>query len=153
MRRLTQFAYRAQKRFWRLVRPRTRGVKVMLFNRDEQILLIRNSYGESDLFLLPGGGVRPWETPGDAVRREVREELGCGLKALKPVSTHSTSAEGKRDTIFLFEAKLVGSPQANPSEVAEAEFFALDALPIALSPATARRLAERSAMVQADGVW
>lgn len=40
-----QLVYRAQKLLWRLFRPHTRGVKVMLFNADGEILLIRNSYG------------------------------------------------------------------------------------------------------------
>jgi hypothetical protein len=30
---LLRVAYAAQKRLWRWLRPRTRGVKVMLFNR------------------------------------------------------------------------------------------------------------------------
>lgn len=148
-----QFAYRVQRFLWKLIRPRTRGVKVMPFNRDGQIMLIRNSYGASDLFVLPGGGVRLWERPEDAARREVREELGCSVEALRAVSTHSSSAEGKRDTVHLFEAVLVGSPQIDDCEVAEARFFSLDALPAALSPATARRLAERSGEAQANGYW
>lgn len=148
-----QLAYRAQGHFWRLIRPRTRGVKVMLFDQHGRILLIRNSYGATDLFVLPGGGIRPWERPEVAAQREVREELGCSVEALRPISTHSTSAEGKRDTVYLFEAMLVGSPKIDASEVAEAGLFSLDALPAALSPATARRLAERRGKVQADGAW
>ena len=150
---LRQFAYRVQKHLWRMFRPRTRGVKVMLFNADGEILLIRNSYGASNLFLLPGGGVRPWERPLDAARREVREELGCSVEALVPLSMHSTSAEGKRDTVHLFEARIAGSLQADGVEVREARFFALDALPEAVSPATARRLAERSGQLEPDGSW
>ena len=125
----------------------------MLFNSEGEILLIRNSYGSSDLFVLPGGSVRLWEQPVDAARREVREELGCAVEALAPVSTHYTSAEGKRDMVHLFEARVAGMPEADSFEVAEARFFALDALPEMLSPATARRLAERSGLVEADGSW
>lgn len=148
-----QLVYRVQKFLWRLLRPRTRGVKVMLFNADGEILLIRNSYGATNLFVLPGGGIRPFEHPAKAVHREVREELGCPVEALVPVSTHSTSAEGKRDTVYLFEAKLSRMPRADGAEVAEARFFALDALPETISPATARRLAERSGEAAADGSW
>lgn len=148
-----QFAYRAQKRLWKLFRPHTRGVKVMLFNANGEILLVRNGYGASDLFVLPGGGVRPFEQPASAAVREVREELGCALEALVPVSTHFTSAEGKRDTVHLFEARITQTPRADNVEVVEARYFALDALPETLSPATARRLAERAGRAKADGAW
>ena len=37
---------------------------------------------DSGLF-LPGGGREPGETPEDNVLREVREEVGCGLRILR----------------------------------------------------------------------
>jgi ADP-ribose pyrophosphatase YjhB (NUDIX family) len=148
-----QLVYRAQKRMWKLVRPRTRGVKVMLFNEEGEILLVRNSYGASHLFVLPGGGVRPWEDPVVAAEREIREELGCVLEGLRPISTHLTSAEGKRDTVYLFQAKLGGRPQPDGIEVVEASFFQLDELPETVSPATTRRLAEWTGEADADGSW
>jgi ADP-ribose pyrophosphatase YjhB (NUDIX family) len=148
-----EFAYRIQRRLWRLLRPRTRGVKVMLFNRDGEVLLIRNSYGASNLYVLPGGGVRPWESVERAAHREIREELGCSIERLALVSTHFTSAEGKRDTVHLFEARLTGVPRADGREVADARFFSVQSLPEAISPATARRLAERSGQAVPDGSW
>jgi 8-oxo-dGTP pyrophosphatase MutT (NUDIX family) len=69
---LLDLLYRLQRQLWRLFRPRTRGVKVMLFNDAGEIMLVRNSYGRSDLFLLPGGGIRPFEAPAAAAAREVR---------------------------------------------------------------------------------
>jgi hypothetical protein len=69
------------------------------------------------------------------------------------VTTHFTSSEGKRDTVHLFEAKLVGTPRADRLEVIEARFFALDALPETISPATARRLAERTGKVEPGRFW
>ncbi|HXG99780.1 MAG TPA: NUDIX domain-containing protein [Sphingomicrobium sp.] len=150
---LMQVAYSAQRRLWKLFRPNTRGVKVILFNSAREILLIRNSYGASDLFVLPGGGVRPWERPIAAARREVFEELGCAIEELAPVSTHFTSAEGKRDTIHLFEATLAAVPKIDGTEVIEARFFPLDKLPDNISPATVRRLAERNGQRAADGTW
>lgn len=125
----------------------------MLFNDAGEILLVRNSYGASHLFVFPGGGVRPWEQPAVAAEREIREELGCMLDGLMPVSTHLTSAEGKRDTVYLFEAKLAGEPQPDGVEVVEASFFHVDALPETVSPATARRLAERRGAVPVNGSW
>jgi ADP-ribose pyrophosphatase YjhB (NUDIX family) len=142
-----------QKRIWRLVRPRTRGVKVMPFSASGEILLIRNSYGRADLFVLPGGGIRPFEDPEKAARREIREELGCDLAELTFVSTHYSKAEGKRDTIFLFQATILGEPTPDRREVTEARFFRLTELPQNLSAASRRRIAEHVGASIADGNW
>lgn len=153
MRALIDLLYRGQKQMWRIFRPRTRGVKVMLFDGDGAILLIRNSYGRSDLWVLPGGGVRPFETPEAAARREMREELGCALSGLGLRATLFSGAEGKRDTVFLFAAEAIGDPAPASFEVAEAGWFALDALPQATSPATRRRIDEHLGRRAADRRW
>ena len=146
-------AYRLQKLLWKWLRPRTRGVKVMLFNGAGEILLIRNSYGDTRQYVLPGGGVRPWETPERAAAREVREELGLTPAALTLVSTHFSGAEGKRDTIHLFRAETDRQPIADNWEVAEARFFAPETLPDATSAATRRRVAEHLGERHPDGSW
>jgi ADP-ribose pyrophosphatase YjhB (NUDIX family) len=145
--------YRLQRGLWRILRPRTRGVKVMLFNASDELLLVRNTYGRKDLFLLPGGGVRPFEAPEKAAAREVKEELGCGVEGLSFVSLHASSFEGKRDTVFLYRARANGEIRADGIEVAEARFFALDDLPPSVSPATLRRIEEYLGRRSPDGSW
>ena len=145
--------YAIQKRLWRLMRPRTRGVKVMLFSPSGEIMLIRNTYGQSDLFVIPGGGIRPFENPEQAARREIREELGCELAGLTLLSIHFTAVEGKRDTIYLFKATIVGEPRPDRVEVEEAAFFRLSDLPPTLSPASARRIQEHEGARIPDGTW
>ena len=54
----------------------------------------------------------------------------------------SLLSEGKRDTVYLFEASVVGTPRPDGGEVLEVRFFDLDELPTTVSPATLRRLAE-----------
>ena len=125
----------------------------MLFNDAGEIMLIRNSYGRSDLFVLPGGGIRPWEEPVNAARREIREELGCEVLDLTQLSTHYSAGEGKRDTIHLFTAAAAGETKVDGFEVEEARFFARDALPPNVSPATARRVDEYDGRRERDGKW
>ena len=150
---LLDLAYRLQKKFWRLLRPHTRGVKVMLFTAAGEIVLIRNSYGRSDQFVLPGGGIHRSESPEQAARREIREELGCEVDQLVAVSTHYNGGEGKRDTIVLFRARATEKPRKASFEVAEVGVFAVDALPPTTSPATLRRISEHLRQREADGRW
>ena len=148
-----QTLYKIRNLALRLLRLRTRGVKVMLFNKKGELLLIRNSYGRSHLYVLPGGGVGRGETPQAAAVREVQEEVGLRAQRLALVSAHFSAAEGKRDTIHLFSCIADGAPQADSLEVAEAGFFPLDQLPEAVSPATLRRIAEYRGERRADGSW
>lgn len=153
MKPLLDLLYRLQRTLWRVVRPHTRGVKVMLFNDAGEIMLIRNSYGRSDLFVLSGGGIHLFETPAAAAAREVKEEVDCAVAALTPVSTHLSAAEGKSDTVYLFRARAAGPTRADGIEVAEARYFALDGLPPTLSPATARRIAEHRGTRPVSATW
>ena len=151
--RLLDVAYMLQKSMWRLARPRTRGVKVMLFNADGELALIRNSYGHSDIFVLPGGGIGLFEQPAVAARREIREELGVETEELVLRSRHSSTAEGKRDEIHLFEARVRGTLNIDRVEIAEARFASLADLPQSTSPATRRRIDEFLGLREADGSW
>jgi 8-oxo-dGTP pyrophosphatase MutT (NUDIX family) len=153
MRWLLKRLYPLQRRLWRWLRPATRGVKVMLLNRDGQLVLIRNSYGRSDLFVLPGGGIRPFEAPEQAARREIREELGVEVDGLRLRSVHVSASEGKRDTIYLYEAVTAQTPVADGFEVEEAGFFSIAAPPAQTSSATLRRLAEYRGRAEPDGSW
>jgi ADP-ribose pyrophosphatase YjhB (NUDIX family) len=114
----------------------------MVFNDRGELLLVRNSYGPSHLFVLPGGGIGRGEDPAAAAAREVKEETGLEMRALELVAVYVSAAEGKRDSIHLFRGRADGVPRPDGVEVDEAAFFPLDALPEATSAATRRRVAE-----------
>lgn len=60
--------------YWRIFKPKTFGVKVIVENNDK-FLLIRNSYGRKR-WTFPGGKIENNEEPKDAAFREVKEEVG-----------------------------------------------------------------------------
>ena len=153
MKRAIQLLYALRRGLIGLLRLRTRGVKVMLLNEKGELLLIRNSYGNSRAFVLPGGGIRPFESPAAAALREVREEVGIVGERLTPLSVHRSQAEGKRDTIHLFCAHTADSPKPDGVEVEEACFFPLDALPERVSAATLRRIAELRGELPVEAEW
>ncbi|HEX9953735.1 MAG TPA: NUDIX domain-containing protein [Allosphingosinicella sp.] len=153
MRLMMQLLYRVRKAVFRVFRVKTRGAKVMVLNPAGELLLIRNSYGPTHLWVLPGGGIHRRETPEAAGAREVKEEVGLQVTHLTRVSEHFNNAEGKRDTIFLFTAKAKGEPVIDTLELEEARFFPLNRLPESVSTATLRRIAEYRGERTPDGRW
>lgn len=139
---LLDIAHRARRLILRWTGWRTRGVRVMVFDQDRRLLLIQHGYGDRAAWWLPGGALRWREAPAVGARREVREEVGCGLSDLTGAGMFESTAEGWRDTVYLFRGITADAPRPDGREVAEARFFALDALPQTLTAATRRRLAE-----------
>lgn len=137
-----QFLHRCRHAALRLFRIRTRGVKVMAFNPAGELLLVRNTYGQRHLFLLPGGGIERRETPAEAAARELKEETGIRAEGLEARAIYFSRAEGRRDSIHLFTALATQAPEPCGIEVEEARFFPLNALPENISAATLRRIAE-----------
>jgi 8-oxo-dGTP pyrophosphatase MutT (NUDIX family) len=79
---------------------------------------------------LPGGGVGKEEDPLTAVIRECKEEIGVNLKDPQYVDQLKFEHEHKKDTLFLYRSE-IKDVQISPDgkEIAEAKWFALDALP------------------------
>ena len=112
---LLDFAWRTAFRFgfplariwWRLTRPRHQGVVVAVcVGRD--LLLVRHSYRAG--WHLPGGGVRRDETPEEAARRELAEEIGLTAAGLLPLGVACTNCDGRRNQAHFFELRLVEPP-------------------------------------------
>ena len=107
------------------MRERRRVAAVIV--RASRVLMVRQrrrgSTGRHDgleYWVLPGGGIRPFEAPLTAARREVREEVGCEAERLVLRSVHANGSEGKRDTVFLFAGRASGALAATGAELAGA---------------------------------
>jgi ADP-ribose pyrophosphatase YjhB (NUDIX family) len=148
-----QIAFRLRRWLYPRLGVRTRGVKVMVFNPAGELLLVRHSYGNSSEFLIPGGGLRPFEAPEKGAAREIREEVGMTLSDLKLAGRFHSKAEGWGDTVHLFTALGLGPPKPDNLEIEEARFFPLDALPDTISPSTRRRIEEYREGRLAGGRW
>lgn len=117
-------------RVWGLMRREMRGCGVLAFDHAGRLLLVRHSYHERDRWLLPGGGLARGEDPASAAARELREEAGCRLLSATWVGTDLRRMPGGWiNRIELVSGTSEGTPHADGREIAEAAFFALDALP------------------------
>ena len=55
------------------------GVRVIVLDRDQRILMVRQHHQERTVWTVPGGAIEPGETSLDAAIREVKEETGLDV--------------------------------------------------------------------------
>ena len=137
------------------------GVRVVVFDADGAVFLVRHSYMKG--WFLPGGGVDRGEVPSNAACREVLEEAQIvvvgepelhGILLNDQVGVpdyvccyivrewHWDSADGTRPEQVSIDGEII-----------EADFFALDALPVGTTPATHARLGEIVDQQPAAKMW
>lgn len=100
-------AYPFARLWWRLRRPPHEGALVALYI-GSAVLLVRASYRMR--WSLPGGGVRPGETPEAAARRELAEEVGLAVPALRPAGVVCGHWDGRPERVHFFELRLAQLP-------------------------------------------
>ena len=142
-RRVFRVGYFALQGWWHIRRPHTSGVKVVL-RRGDDVLLVRHTYGRRAEWDLPGGFINDGEVPQDAVLRELEEEVG--VRAQRPVALGAIllRSSGRRDTVHCFAADADGdgaSIEVDEGEIAQARWFARDALPSETTAYTRRMVA------------
>lgn len=110
----------------------------------KEVCLIRQSYGQTRRFVAVAGFMKPGETPEEAVRRELFEELR--LTAADTPRYAGSWANPEKDELMLGFACRVGGPdRPRPalrevsSEVAEARWFSVEEADAALENARIAR--------------
>lgn len=100
--------------------------------KDGKLLMVRELSDGG--WTLPGGWVDVNEPPGLAVEREVREEAGYDVRAVKLLMLLDRAKHPHPPYIFsvyklFFLCELLGEAEAKTNETADATFFAQDAIP------------------------
>lgn len=134
-----------------LLKKQTIGARILLI-QDNKILLVKHTYMPG--WFTIGGGVDAGESPLQAIHRELREEVGVQLK--KPpalFSVYHTNINKQDNYVVLYVGgehtqELVQSP-----EILEQKWFAFDALPHDITPATLRRIQEYLGKAVIQDTW
>jgi ADP-ribose pyrophosphatase YjhB (NUDIX family) len=133
-------AYTVLRTYWFIRRPKLSGVKCVLTDGDE-VLLVRHTYGPR-AWDLPGGAIKRGEAPVTAARREMTEELGVSIDDWRALGTVTVIVDHRRDLVHCFQAQTPERELAiDLGELAAASWFARDGLPSDLGRYAGRILA------------
>lgn len=96
---------------------------------DEQgrVLLLKHRFRPGTGWGLPGGFIAAGEQPEEAVRRELREEVGLELAGVEVLTARAFSRARQIEIVFLCRPKGDASPQS--IEIRKAAWYSADALP------------------------
>jgi len=112
------------------------GAFGIIFDEQKRVLLVhRRDY---DLWNLPGGTLEDFESPANAVKREVKEETGLEVEISKLLGVYNK--ENKNDMAFSFLCKVVGGEITLNDEADRIEYFEIDKLPSNTVPKQVERI-------------
>ncbi len=128
--------------WFRVSRGLTLGVRGMVLDADNRVLLVRQSYHPG--LVMPGGGVERGETVRTALEREVAEEANVTITGEPHLfGVYSNEAFFRGDLVVLFVVRAFKARPFTPTrEIVEADFHPVDRLPADVSAGTRRRIAE-----------
>ena len=100
--------------------------------QDDRILLVKER--SDGRWTLPGGWADVNESPAEAVVREVREESGYDVRAVKLLALYDRNKHDHPPLLWhaykvFFACEIIGGAPTSSIETDGAEFFAIDALP------------------------
>lgn len=138
----------------RIVRAKTVGVRALVFDCNNRILLVHHTYREG--WHTPGGGVNQGESPLKAIKREVLEETGLTIdENIKLFAVYLNKWKNLDDFPILYIAlNQKGDVIANDRhEIAEVKWFSLDALPDGITQKTRIRIQEYLGEQRVADTW
>lgn len=103
----------------------------VIVDDEGRVLLLLHRYRPGSGWGIPGGFIQPGEQPEEALRRELREEIGVELEQVELAFVRTLRRFRQVETIF--RARLRGAPRMQSGEVIEARWFAPSELPRELS--------------------
>jgi 8-oxo-dGTP diphosphatase len=92
-----------------------------------RVLLLKHRFRPGLGWGIPGGFLETGEQPEEALRRELREEIGLEVEKLKVFTTRAFRKPKQVEIVFSCQA--VGDPEQLSFEIQKAAWFSPDELP------------------------
>jgi len=140
--------------YWRFARGMTLGVRVLVFDAEGRVFLVKHSYVSG--WHLPGGGVEVGETALDAMRRELEEEGNItfdGAPLLHGVFYNRHISRRDHVVVYVVRSFHQASKPIPNREIVDCGFFDVSALPEGTTRGTRRRIGEVAGGVPVSLDW
>jgi FlaA1/EpsC-like NDP-sugar epimerase/ADP-ribose pyrophosphatase YjhB (NUDIX family) len=140
--------------YFLLRRPMTLGVRAIVVNKQDEILLVRHRYEPG--WQLPGGGVENGESALEALYRELLEEGGVKMRGSGQfLGSFFNANVSRRDHVLVYLVREFDIPMGESisPEIEERGFFSRLKLPKGTTPGTRRRIQECFDSRPVESVW
>lgn len=118
------------------------GAAAAIFDDNRRVLLVKHSYGALN-WELPGGGAEEGESLEETARREVREETGLDVVAVRLSGLYYSRDSDWHHAVFVCRPMDAAAiPQPDAAEITACAYWPPDALPRPISDFTIRRIAD-----------
>ena len=130
----------------RVAHPRfTVTAGAVVFNQNGEVLLLKHRFRPGSGWGLPGGFIEKAEQPIDALRRELREEIGLEVQDVEIFAVRSFAKPQQVEVLFRCRSNGTLKPQT--IEVERADWFLVANLPDGL-PRDQQLFIERAAKTE-----
>jgi ADP-ribose pyrophosphatase YjhB (NUDIX family) len=136
-------------------------IRAVVLDEGEAVLLVKEK--EDGLWTLPGGWVDVGESPSESVEREVKEESGYEVRAVRLLALWDMDKHPHPPRPFhiyklIFQCELLGGdPLRASTETEEVGFFSKDALPelslVRVTPQQIERLIELATGIEGPAAF
>ena len=141
----------ARLRRWSMRATQTRftvTAGALIFNDAGEVLLLKHRFRAGSGWGIPGGFLESGEQPEEALRRELREEVGLEIRQVEIFT--SRSFKKPRQVEILFRCRANAELKPRTIEIERAGWFSTHSLPAGL-PHDQRLLIERATSYGAKG--
>jgi 8-oxo-dGTP pyrophosphatase MutT (NUDIX family) len=137
---MLQLLWKIRVFLWSFLSKKTVGARALVIQND-QILLIKHTYLPG--WCTIGGGVDQGETGLQALKRELKEEVGIELQEEPSIlGFYHKNHKKWDDYIILYVCKKFIRTEAYSREISESKWFPLNNLPFDITPSTQKRIEE-----------
>ena len=123
------------------------GAGAVIFDDADRVLLVRHSYGRRN-WDLPGGGRHRTESLEQAVRREVREEIGVEVATAELRGVYYEPEMDQHHFAFRCRLAQGADPQPSSVEILECRYWPIDELPRPMTSFTVQRIIDAQTSVK-----
>ncbi len=109
------------------IRQQPRIIVSAIIRQGDKVLLTKEMLESGEKWIIPGGGVEFGENLIDAVKREIKEEIGMDIEVEKLLGHREAiyTQYNYHTVIFFFLAKPLGEFQLSEKQVLDANYFSL----------------------------